>query len=141
MGVRVPLPPHCLTHKLRIMIVLREFTIGSFYHINAYEGNEEVGRLGIEIKDIGKVYLTYVSTDIKHTNKGIATKLLNRAIEVFNDCEIKLLVKPMPRDGEKIEYRTTKGLIEFYKKFGFERTDDPLMPTMIRKATLPTLGV
>ena len=123
------------------MIKLDEFRVGDVYHINAYDGEEMVGRLAVNDKGDNKAYITYVITEIKHTGKGIATMLLNRAIEIFKGCEIKLLVRPMPRTGEKIEYRYVKGLEKFYEKFGFERTDDPLMPTMIRKATLPTLGV
>ena len=115
------------------MIKLDEFRVGKIYHINAYKDNEMVGKLGVEDKGNNKVYITYVKTDIKHTCKGIATMLLNRAIEVFKGYEITLLVMPMPRTGEKLEYRTTKGLIEFYKKFGFERTDDPCLPKMILK--------
>ena len=115
------------------MIKLDEFRVGDIYHINAYEDGEMVGKLGVEDKGNNKVYIAYVKTDIKHTCKGIATMLLNRAIEVFKGYEITLLVMPMPRTGEKLEYRTTKGLIEFYKKFGFERTDDPCLPTMILK--------
>ena len=115
------------------MVKLEEFKIGHYHHINAYEDGELVGKLGVEDKGNNKVYVTYVKTDIKHTCKGIATMLLNRAIEVFKGCEIKLLVMPMPRTGEKLEYRTTKGLVEFYKKFGFERTDDPCLTTMILK--------
>ena len=74
-----------------------------------------------------------MNTDIKHTGEGIATMMLNKAIEIFKGYEISLLVKPMPRIGEKIKYTTTKGLMEFYKKFGFERTDDPCLTTMILK--------
>ena len=124
-GVRIPLLPH--------MIKLEEFKVGDYYHINAYDDCVMVGKLGVEDKGNNKVYITYVSTNIEYTGKGIATMLLNRAIEVFKGCEIKLLVRPMPRTGENIKYRTTKGLIEFYKKFGFERTDDPCLSTMILK--------
>lgn len=115
------------------MVKLEEFKIGHYHHINAYEDGELVGKLGMEDKGNNKAYMTYVRTDIKHTGEGIATMMLNKAIEIFKGYEISLLVKPMPRIGEKIKYTTTSGLIEFYKKFGFERTDDPCLTTMILK--------
>ena len=130
-----------LTHKLRIMIKIETNSTKCYYHVNAYNDCVRVGKLGVEYQGDKKAYITYVVTNVNYTGKGIATMMLNKAIEDFKGYELSLIVKPMPRDGEEIKYRTTKGLIEFYKKFGFERTSDPVVPKMIRKPTLPTLGV
>jgi predicted GNAT family acetyltransferase len=115
------------------MVEIKIIGTGHYYYINAYINEERVGKLGMEYKGNNKIHINYVNTDIKHTDKGIATMMLNKAIETFKGYEISLLVKPMPRDGENIKYRTTKGLVEFYKKFGFERTEDPCLTTMILK--------
>jgi ribosomal protein S18 acetylase RimI-like enzyme len=114
-------------------IRLETFSTSAYHYVNAYSDSVRVGKLGIEDKGNHKVHINYVSTDIKHTGKGIATMMLNKAIEMFKGYEISLMVKPMPRTGENIKYRTTKGLVEFYKKFGFVRTDDPCLVTMILK--------
>jgi GNAT superfamily N-acetyltransferase len=115
------------------MIRLETFSTSECHYINAYSGCVRVGKLGIEKKGNNKVNINYVVTNINYTSKGIATMMLNKAIEMFKGYEISLLVKPMPRTGENIKYRTTKGLVEFYKKFGFVRTDDPCLTTMILK--------
>jgi ribosomal protein S18 acetylase RimI-like enzyme len=115
------------------MVKIKIFSTDCYYYINAYINEDRVGKLGIEYKGDNKIHINYVNTDIKHTGEGIATMMLNKAIEIFKGYEISLLVKPMPRIGEKIKYTTTKGLIEFYKKFGFERTEDPCLVTMILK--------
>lgn len=106
-----------------------------YFYLNAYLPNVEsrVGKLGIEYKGDKSVKIIYVITDINHTGCGIATALLNRAIETFKGYEIKLNVVPMPRQGESLNHRTTTGLVNFYKKFGFERTDDPCFVEMIKK--------
>ena len=115
------------------MIRLETFNTSEYHYINAYSGCVRVGKLGIEDKGNHRVNINYVSTDIKHTGNGIATMMINKAIEMFKGYEISLLVKPMPRTGENLKYRTTKGLVEFYKKFGFVRTDDPCFVLMIKK--------
>ena len=106
-----------------------------YFYLNAYlpTVEERVGKLGIEYKGDKSVKIIYVITDIHHTGCGIATALLNRAIEIFKGYEIKLNVVPMPREGESLNHRTTTGLVNFYKKFGFERTNDPCFVLMIKK--------
>ena len=115
------------------MIRIETLSTDNFHYINAYDGDVRVGKLGIEKIDSHKAKIVYVITDIKHINKGIATMLMNKAIEDFGGYDLTLLVKPMPRDGENIDHRFTSGLIKFYSKFGFIRTNE-LLPTMIRKA-------
>jgi len=119
---------------LRIMRI-ETFNHNEYHYINVYDGCVRVGKLGIEDKGNNKFHINYVGTNIKYTGKGVASMMINKAIEMFKGHDISLLVKPMPRTGENPKYKTVKGLTEFYKKFGFERTDDPCLPTMIRKAT------
>lgn len=110
-----------------------------YCYINAYvDGNSErIGKLGIEYKGDKKAKIIYVFTSPRYTNKGVATAMLNKAIEEFSDYELTLNIVPMPREGERI---TVRDLNDFYEKFGFRRTDDICLPTMIRKPSLPTLG-
>ena len=115
-------------------IRLETLKSGVYIYINAYDNDGvRVGKLGIEDKGNNKVHINYVVTNISCTGRGIATMLLNKVIEIFKGYEISLLVKPMPRDNENIKYKTVKGLREFYSKFGFVRTDDPCLVTMILK--------
>ena len=114
--------------------------------------NVRIGKLAVEYSDEYPRYakhcngkclakIIYVSTTISACGQGVATELLNTAIDLFEDYNLYLTVVPMPREGESIKHRTVKGLMEFYKKFGFERCEsDVIVPTMIRKASLPTLG-
>ena len=107
-----------------------------------------IGKVGIEYSDEYPRYakhcngkrlakIIYVSTSISQCGKGVATELLNTAIEFLEDYNLYLTVVPMPREGESIKHRTVKGLMEFYSKFGFERCDsDVIVPTMIRKAKI-----
>lgn len=113
---------------------IRIETSGSdkYYYINAYIDDERVGKLGIEYKDEKLAKIIYVITNKGYTGRGIATMLINKAIETFKDYTLVLNVVPMPREGESLNHRTVKGLTEFYKKFGFERTSEPCVPTMIR---------
>ena len=87
-----------------------------YFYLNAFLPNVEdrVGRLGVEYKDENSVKIIYVITDINYTGCGIATALLNQAIETFKGYEIKLNVVPMPREGESLNHKTTTGLVNFY---------------------------
>ena len=113
-----------------------------YCYFNAYLGSNQdrVGKLAIEYMGDKKGKIIYVITTPSHIGQGIATALLNRAIGEFKDYELYLNVIPMPRKGESINHRSVKGLSKFYEKFGFEKTSDPCVPTMIRKPSLPTLG-
>lgn len=115
-------------------------------YINAYDSNNErIGKLAVEITDDHNRYakwcngdkiakIIYVVTNISACGNGIATAMLNKAIEIFPDYNLYLNVVPMPRDGESVNHRTVKGLMKFYEKFGFIRcTDDICVTTMIRK--------
>ncbi len=113
------------------MVEIKSLNTDKYYYINAYIDGIRVGKLGIEYCGSKKIHINYVITSESHTGKGIATMLLNKAIETFKTYEISLTVVPMPRKGENLKYRTIKGLTEFYGKFGFKRTDDPCFVKMI----------
>lgn len=118
---------------------IETFNHDKYHYINVYNGCDRIGKLGIEDRGDNKVHINYVVTNLKYTRKGVATLMINKAIEMFKEREISLTVKPMPRTGENEKYTTVRGLCEFYKKFGFEKTYDPCVPTMIKKASLPIL--
>jgi len=120
---------------------IETFSHDKYHYINIYNGCVRVGKLGIEDRGDNKVHINYVVTNLRYVGKGIATLMINKAIEMFKEREISLMVKPMPRSGENIKYATVKGLVSFYEKFGFKKTDDPILTIMVRKPTLPTLGV
>ena len=118
---------------------IETFNHDKYHYINVYNGCDRIGKLGIEDRGDNKAHINYVVTNLKYTGKGVATLMINKAIEMFKEREISLTVKPMPRTGENEKYTTVKDLVTFYKKFGFEKTYDPCVPTMIRKASLPIL--
>lgn len=126
---------------------------GKYCYINAInKDGVRIGKLGIEYSDEYPRYakhcngkriakIIYVITNVSACGQGVATELLNTAIELLEHYNLYLNVIPMPREGDSLKHRTVKGLIDFYSKFGFVRCEsDTITPTMIRKASLPTLG-
>ena len=114
-----------------------------YCYINAIsDTNERIGKLCIDLesedynryktnKHIAKIIL--VSTNQSVCGNGIATALLNKAIELFNDYTLYLNVVPLPRTNENPKYISKLGLMNFYSKFGFKRYDkDICVTTMIR---------
>ena len=73
-------------------------------------------------------WVIIVKVDKRHTNQGIATALIKRAIGEFHDYNIGLEVFPCVHQNMDDEQ-----LKKFYSKFGFVRTKE-LFPTMIRRA-------
>ena len=106
-----------------------------YCYFNAYIGSstDRIGKLAVEYMGDKKGKIIYVITNPSHIGKGVATALMNKAIEEFKDYELSLNVIPMPRKCESINHRTVRGLTNFYEKFGFERISEPCVPTMIRK--------
>ena len=121
----------------------------NFCYINAIDCNtkERIGKLCIEFNsgdsvryknicvgnNIGKII--YVITNISACGNGVATSMLNKAIELFNDYNLYLNVVPMPRQSENKKFKNKNGLMRFYKKFGFVHyTEDICVTTMFRKA-------
>ena len=100
---------------------IESFNTETHHYINVYDETERIGKLGIELISEDKVNIAYVVTNIRYINKGIATMMLNRAIETYGNREISLLVKPMPRESDK--YKNVGELMKFYEKFGFEKID------------------
>ena len=122
------------------------------HYIRAYEWNGEcLGKIVLKFTDDYPRYkhlcngknlleITRVEAKATHTNQGVATALLNEAINRYKDYNMVLLCSPQPREGGCDTLKSVIDLKKFYEKFGFKKTGE-LLPTMIRKATLPTLGV
>jgi GNAT superfamily N-acetyltransferase len=80
-----------------------------------------------------------VETDREYCGWGVATELLKEVIRTYKDYNLYLLCHPMPRGHYDESHKTVKDLKRFYGKLGFVPCGE-LLPTMIRKASLPTLG-
>ena len=121
----------------------------NFCYINAIDSitKERIGKLCIDFNSedsnryknvcVGNkiAKIIYVITNISACGHGVATSMLNKAIELFNDYNLYLNVVPMPRQSENKNFRNKKGLMRFYKKFGFVHyTEDICVTTMFRKA-------
>jgi ribosomal protein S18 acetylase RimI-like enzyme len=114
-----------------------------YCYINATFNGERVGKVCIDLDadDANRYVKAYggnfakiiiVETSSAYRGMGIATAMLNKAIEVLNDYNLYLNVIPMKRDdGDKDKNQ----LIDFYSKFGFKKYDaDICTTTMIRIA-------
>ena len=143
-----------LTHKLRIMAKNIHFNI-SEYHNNFWiiASDKESGLwYGTLTASYDVEYNRYkhlcngdkmlkivrLETSPNHVGEGIASSLMNKFIDTYKDYNMYLLVSPQARENDTL--RSVTDLKKFYEKFGFRKTGE-LVPTMIRKATLPTLGV
>lgn len=80
-----------------------------------------------------------VETAREYTGCGVATALLNELFRLYPHDNFYLLCHPMPRGMCDDKHKTVKDLRRFYGKLGFVPCGE-LLPTMIRKASLPTLG-
>ena len=101
--------------------------------------NERIGKLCIDLnsedssrytiynKKVAKIILVHTNSSV--CGNGIATTLLNEAINKFNDYCLYLSVIPL-RSGSKDKDKL--GLINFYSKFGFKKDKDICITTMIR---------
>ena len=81
-----------------------------------------------------------VETTPSYVGRGFGTRVMKKALEYLDNWgyNVYLLCSPQHREADD-NLRTVKDLKRFYSKFGFEPTLE-LLPTMIRKASLPTLG-
>lgn len=84
--------------------------------------------------------LVRVETLPHYVGNGIASTLIRYAIKELSDYNIVLLCAPQHRSENTDTLKTVSDLKKFYEKFGFRKTGE-LIPTMIRKATLPTSRV
>ena len=73
--------------------------------------------------------IVLVHTSEKYTRHGVASALLNKTIDVLKNYNLYLYVIPSQRNSRD---KDKKQLVSFYSKFGFEKTDDILMTTMVR---------
>lgn len=80
-----------------------------------------------------------IQTEEKYCGNGIASALIRKILKDYHQYNFCLLCSPSPR-GDNDTLKTVRDLKNFYSKFGFKKTGE-LIPTMIRTATLPTLGV
>ena len=78
-----------------------------------------------------------VETNPHYVGNGIASELLRHTIITFKEYNIVLLCAPQHRLEDTDTLKTITDLKKFYSKFGFRKTGE-LLPTMIRKASLPT---
>ena len=112
-----------------------------YCYINATFNGERVGKVCIDLDadDANRYVKAYggnfakiviVETSSAYRGTGIATAMLNKAIEVLKDYNLYLNVIPMKRDDED---KDKDQLINFYSKFGFKKYDaDICTTTMIR---------
>lgn len=115
-----------------------------FCYINAIsdETNERIGKVCIDLnsEDVTRYEKAYkgkfakiilISTSINACGYGVATTLLNKAIDILNDYNLYLNVVPLKRNDKD---KDKNGLIDFYSKFGFIRyNEDICTTTMIRQ--------
>ena len=114
-----------------------------YCYINAIsDNNERIGKVCIDLEsedsnryknicignNIAKIIL--VQTNESICGNGIATALLNKVIETFNNYNLYLNVVPLIRSNKD---KSKNELINFYSKFGFIRYNkDICVTTMIR---------
>lgn len=114
-----------------------------FFYLHAIsdETNERIGKLSIDLRseDANRYQFNYrnavkiilVMTNPSYCRKGVASALLNKAVELFKNDIIYLNVVPLPRNSRD---KDKTALINFYSKFGFKRyKKDICVTTMIRK--------
>lgn len=129
---------HLLTESVTFKIINR-LEQDSAYNIEAWENNEKVGSVTIE-EPVDKYYyfeddmseekydkifpeefatIQDLRVDTNHTEKGIGTQLMNKALDfIKNTMKVKIVflnASPMDHKALSIE-----PLINFYKKFGFK---------------------
>jgi len=118
-------------------------TTSRYCYINAIsDTNERIGKICIDLdsedatryKDIcgGKktAKIVLVSTNANACGNGVATSMLNKVIEIFDNYILYLNVVPLPRTEKD---KDKKELINFYSKFGFLKYEkDICVSTMFR---------
>jgi ribosomal protein S18 acetylase RimI-like enzyme len=113
-----------------------------YCYIKAVIGGVDIGEVCVDLnsEDDARFVKRYsskfakivlVHTSEKYTRRGVASALLNKTIEVLKDYNLYLYVIPSKRNSRD---KDKDQLVSFYSKFGFERTDDILMTTMVRIA-------
>lgn len=80
-----------------------------------------------------------VETSPSYVGRGFGTKVMKKALEYLDKLGYNSYLLVSPQTREKDVLRTVADLKTFYGKFGYKSTRE-LLPTMIRKASLPTLG-
>lgn len=80
-----------------------------------------------------------VETSPSYVGLGFGTRVMKKALEYLDKLGYNSYLLVSPQTREKDVLRTVADLKTFYGKFGYKSTGE-LLPTMIRKASLPTLG-
>ena len=109
--------------------------------INATLGDERIGKVCIDLDsdDANRYEKAYggkfakvvlVETSPKYCGQGVATAMLNKAIEALSDYNLYLNVIPLKRNSAD---KDKSQLIDFYSKFGFRKYEgDICVSTMVR---------
>jgi GNAT superfamily N-acetyltransferase len=135
------------------LFVIVWFGVGGTRFCHAYEPKTGVhlGKVIVDTKNVEYerykhlcdgnklAKIVRVETDSEYCGRGVATELLKEVIRAYKDYNLYLLCHPMPRGHYDESHKTVKDLRRFYGKLGFVSCWE-LLPTMIRKASLPTLG-
>lgn len=87
--------------------------------------SEDSSRYKIYTCKVAKIIL--VQTNQSVCGQGIATALLNKTIEEFNDYILYLNVIPLRSNNTK------EDLIKFYNKFGFKKFNNDIVTVMIKR--------
>ena len=89
------------------------------FRFDAYLDGKNIGYLTChKSKDGNYILIKGIYVKKKYRNKGIGTKLLQRALKKYNGKEIRLRARPYKQFS-----LTTRQLIKFYEKFGFKIYD------------------
>ena len=112
-----------------------------YCYFNAVLNGERIGKVCVDLNsdDANRYVKAYggkfakvvlVETSPKYCGQGVATAMLNKAIEALSDYNLYLNVIPQRRnDADKDKNQ----LIDFYSKFGFKKYEDDICTTtMVR---------
>jgi len=78
-----------------------------------------------------------VETSPSYVGRGFGTMVMKKTLEYLDKLGYNSYLLVSPQTREKDVLRTVADLKAFYGKFGYKSTEE-LLPTMIRKASLPT---
>lgn len=113
-----------------------------YCYINAVtESGERIGKVCIDldpddsmryIKMFGGKFakIIIVSTAESYLGQGVATALLNKAVDFLKGWNLYLNVIPLKRNGQD---KDRNQLVRFYSKFGFQKYDLDLCTTTMVK--------
>jgi len=77
------------------------------------------------------IYIEHVRTLPEFKNKGYASRLLKRLVDLADKMNVRLTLHPQPTDNQG-QGLSTDDLIDWYKRYGFEYPDENSDYEMIR---------